>query len=120
MMLHALDQDRVRRLRACLMKWRARLQPEDVGLPSTSRRRVVGLRREEVAELVGVSGDWYRWFESGRPISVSVSFLRKLSDALQLDPIERIRLFYLAFPEIYEAYQAQGDFVISHMTAEAC
>ena len=115
----ASDQDRREKLRTFLINCRSRLKPHDVGLPTTLRRRVSGLRREEVAELVGVSSDWYRWFESGRPIRVSVPFLTKLCDALKLDPIEKISLFYLALPEIYEAYIAQRNFVISLMTARA-
>ncbi|HEY1977680.1 MAG TPA: helix-turn-helix transcriptional regulator [Candidatus Baltobacteraceae bacterium] len=82
------------------------MKPHDVGLPSTVRRRVSGLRREEVAELVGVSSDWYRWFESGRHIRVSIGFLSKLSQALRLEPLDQINLFYLALPEMYEAYMA--------------
>jgi transcriptional regulator with XRE-family HTH domain len=103
------------------MNCRARLKPEDVGLPTTPRRRVTGLRREEVAELVGVSSDWYRWFECGRTIRVSPSFLARLCEALALEPIERISLFYLALPEIYAAYLEQRNFVISLITRpETC
>ncbi|MGC0370350.1 helix-turn-helix domain-containing protein [Microbacterium sp. SLBN-111] len=50
---------------------RARLQPADVGLPDGSRRRVAGLRREEVAQLAGVGLTWYTWLEQGRPIAAS-------------------------------------------------
>jgi hypothetical protein len=114
-----IDDERRAKLRVFLVNCRARLQPEDVGLPSTPRRRVTGLRREEVAELVGVSSDWYRWFECGRTIRVSAGFLANLCHALRLDPIERISLFYLALPEIYEAYVAQRNFVISLITAQA-
>jgi len=113
------DGERRAKLRVFLVNCRSRLKPQDVGLPSTPRRRVSGLRREEVAELVGVSSDWYRWFECGRTIRVSASFLSKLCQALRLDPIERISLFYLALPEIYEAYVAQRNFVISLITAQA-
>ena len=113
------DGERRAKLRDFLVTCRSRLKPEDVGLPSTPRRRVNGLRRQEVAELAGVSSDWYRWFESGRTIRVSASFLASLCKALRLDPIERISLFYLALPEIYEAYIAQRNFVISLITAEA-
>lgn len=105
--LSASDDDRRAKLRTFLLTCRSRLLPADVGLPLTSRRRVTGLRREEVAELVGVSSDWYRWFESGRPIRVSVAFLERLSRVLQLKPIERLALFCLALPEIYEACIAQ-------------
>jgi len=114
-----IDYERRAKLRGFLMNCRSRLTPEDVGLPSTPRRRVSGLRREEVSELVGVSGDWYRWFESGRTIRVSASFLAKLCKALRLDPIESISLYYLALPEIYEAYVSQRNFVISLITAQA-
>jgi len=113
------DAERRAKLKVFLTNCRARLKPEDVGFPSTPRRRVSGLRREEVAELVGVSGDWYRWFESGRTIRVSASFLAKLCNALRLDPLERISLYYLALPEIYEAYVAQRTFQISLITAQA-
>lgn len=97
------DDARRAKLRVFLTNCRAGLRPLDVGLPATARRRVNGLRREEIAELVGVSSDWYRWFESGRPIRVSVQFLARLSKVLRLSPIERIALFHLAVPEMYEA-----------------
>ena len=113
------DAERRAKLKVFLMNCRSRLKPEDVGFPSTPRRRVSGLRREEVAELLGVSEDWYRWFESGRAIRVSASFLAKLCKVLRLDPIEIISLYYLALPEIYEAYVAQRSFVIPVITAQA-
>jgi|GEM_PF-4707965 hypothetical protein len=50
-----LDEERRRELRAFLMDARSRFGPGDVGLPATKRRRVLGLRRGEVAELIGVS-----------------------------------------------------------------
>ena len=105
----AVDEQRRASLSAFLSKCRALLKPSDVGLPETPRRRVSGLRREEVAELVGVSSDWYRRFESGRPIRVSVPFLANLCRALRLRPIEQIALFYLALPEMYEAYLLQRN-----------
>ena len=113
------DGERREKLKAFLVNSRARLKPSDVGLPSTQRRRVNGLRREEVAELVGVSNDWYRWFESGRTIRVSVSFLANLCQALRLKPSEQIVLFYLAVPEIYEAYSLQRNFAIPVIDSEA-
>ncbi|WP_347951954.1 helix-turn-helix transcriptional regulator [Bradyrhizobium sp. SSUT77] len=45
---------------------RERLEPTDIGLPLTVRRRTPGLRREEVAQLSGVSVTWYTWLEQGR------------------------------------------------------
>ena len=46
---------------------RARIAPEEVGLTVGPRRRVVGLRREEVAQLAGISVTWYTWLEQARP-----------------------------------------------------
>ncbi|MGO4843577.1 transcriptional regulator, partial [Rhizobiaceae sp. 2RAB30] len=49
-----------------LVRHRKKLTPVDAGLPSVSRRRTPGLRREEVASLAGVGLTWYTWFEQGR------------------------------------------------------
>ena len=88
-------------LRMLLSNWRARLRPEDVGLPMTVRRRVAGLRREEVAELVGVSPNWYALFELGsNDRRFSPVFVQRVADALRLDGRERALLFRLALPEI--------------------
>jgi hypothetical protein len=113
------DEERRAKLSAFLVNSRSRLKPSDVGLPSTGRRRVSGLRREEVAELAGVSSDWYRWFESGRAIRVSVPFLANLCQALRLKPIEQIALFYLAVPELYEAYLLQRNIAVPLMDLKA-
>jgi transcriptional regulator with XRE-family HTH domain len=98
----AVDQQRRGKLRSFLTECRARLQPDQVGLARTPRRRVVGLRREEVAELAEVSNEWYRLFESGRPIRVSPSFLARLGQALRLSAAEQLTLFTLGLPELYE------------------
>src|SRR5205814_3178874 len=58
-------------LKAC----RARIGPEEVGLPPGVRRRTSGLRREEVALLAGVGVTWYTWLEQGRPINASAQVL---------------------------------------------
>ena len=58
-------------IREFLMSRRERLQPEDVGLPRGTRRRVPGLRREEVATLAGVSIDYYVQVERGQVRGVS-------------------------------------------------
>ncbi|MBV8424742.1 MAG: helix-turn-helix domain-containing protein [Candidatus Eremiobacteraeota bacterium] len=102
-LLEELDRKRRAELRSFLTHVRSRLHPEEVGLPEVGRRRVPGLRRPEVAELVGVSEDWYRWFESGRPISVSSKFLSRLADALRLTPFEEVALYRLALPDLYRA-----------------
>ncbi|AXE23354.1 XRE family transcriptional regulator [Streptomyces globosus] len=75
---------------------RAALSPEDVGLATAGRRARVGLRREEVAVLAGVSASWYAWLEQGRPIKVSDGILDAISSALRLDELERVHLYRLA------------------------
>jgi hypothetical protein len=97
-----MDRERRRELRTFLMTSRSRLEPTAVGLPYTTRRRVPGLRRGEVAELIGVTVDWYRWFECGRPIRVSPQFIARLISALRLSEPEALALFRLAIPEIYQ------------------
>jgi transcriptional regulator with XRE-family HTH domain len=68
-----------------LRKRREELQPSDVGLPSVGRRRVAGLRREEVAALAGVSVDYYLRIEQGRERSPSDQVLDGIARALKLD-----------------------------------
>ncbi|QVQ25946.1 helix-turn-helix transcriptional regulator [Achromobacter deleyi] len=75
---------------------RERLSPADLGLPAGGRRRTPGLRREEVAALAGVGLAWYTWFEQGRNISVSATFLENLARVLRLDAAERRHLYLLA------------------------
>ncbi|CAM3787566.1 helix-turn-helix transcriptional regulator [Serratia silvae] len=75
---------------------REKLSPQAVGLPSGTRRRTPGLRREEVAALAGVGLTWYTWLEQGREINASVEFLEDLARVLKLDATERYHLFLLA------------------------
>ncbi|HEY9281086.1 MAG TPA: helix-turn-helix domain-containing protein, partial [Eoetvoesiella sp.] len=75
---------------------RARVTPDSVGLPPGSRRRTPGLRREEVAQLCGISVTWYTWIEQGRDVSVSASVWARLSNVLHLTRAERHYLFELA------------------------
>jgi transcriptional regulator with XRE-family HTH domain len=75
---------------------RARITPEQAGLPTYGRRRVPGLRREEVASLAGVSIEYYRRLERGNVSGVSDGVLEALARALQLDDAERAHLFDLA------------------------
>jgi transcriptional regulator with XRE-family HTH domain len=76
---------------------RARLSPEQAGLPSYGRkRRVQGLRREEVAMLAGVSVDYYARLERGNLAGASPSVLDAVARALQLDDAERQHLLDLA------------------------
>jgi transcriptional regulator with XRE-family HTH domain len=76
-------------LAAFLRARRAGLRPTDVGLPDGSasgRRRTPGLRREEVAQLAGVSVTWYTWLEQGRDILASAQVIDALARALLLSP----------------------------------
>jgi transcriptional regulator with XRE-family HTH domain len=75
---------------------RARVRPEDVGLPPAPRRRTPGLRREEVAMLAGLGVTWYTWLEQGRPINASAQVLDSVARTLRLDRAEREHLYRLA------------------------
>ncbi|AUY52966.1 helix-turn-helix transcriptional regulator [Streptomyces sp. CB01881] len=78
---------------------RARLRPEDVDLPDFGgRRRVAGLRREELAQLAGVSVDYYTRLEQGRVGNPSEAVLDALARGLRLDPDEVRHLHRLARP----------------------
>ena len=79
-----------------LVSRRAKIAPEQAGLPSYGQRRVPGLRREEVASLAGVSADYYRRLERGQVSGASELVLDALARALQLDDAERTHLFDLA------------------------
>jgi transcriptional regulator with XRE-family HTH domain len=78
---------------------RARLQPTDVGLPGAGRRRTPGLRRAEVAQLAGISPDYYVRLEQGRNVRPSPGVLDALARALRLDEDERAHLYLLARSE---------------------
>ncbi|MCP2342181.1 helix-turn-helix transcriptional regulator [Actinomadura rupiterrae] len=89
---------------AFLRSRRARLRPEQVGLtPYGSRRRVPGLRREELAQLAGISVDYYIRFERGRLDGVSDAVIDAVATALRLDQDERTHLYNLARPSLAEA-----------------
>jgi transcriptional regulator with XRE-family HTH domain len=75
---------------------RARVTPDQVGLPSYGPRRVKGLRREEVASLAGVSVEYYKRLERGNVAGASDGVLEALAQALRLDDAERAHLFDLA------------------------
>ena len=75
---------------------RAKITPEQVGLPNYGKRRVPGLRREEVASLAGMSVEYYKRLERGNVSGVSELVLEALAGALQLDDAERAHLFDLA------------------------
>lgn len=75
---------------------RDRLRPRDVGLEPGGRRKVTGLRREELALLAGLSTDYYQRMEQGREVRPSDDVLDALAGALGLDEAERRHLFGLA------------------------
>lgn len=79
---------------------RARLRPEDAGLPSYGgRRRVPGLRREELAQLAGVSAGYYTRLEQGQSPNASDAVLDSVARVLRLDDAERAHLYSLVRPQ---------------------
>ena len=87
--------DRAHHLAQFLAARRARINPEDVGISDGDRRRVPGLRREELATLAGVSVDYYTRLEQGRHHQPSEDVLEALARALQLDDDATAYLFAL-------------------------
>ncbi|MFJ8787958.1 helix-turn-helix transcriptional regulator [Streptomyces sp. NPDC102462] len=95
MTTHTVDP--TQELAAFLRNRRERLDPRDLGLPSRRQaRRTPGLRREEVAELAGVSVDYIVRLEQGRGVRPSADVVEALARALRLAPVERAYLFDLA------------------------
>lgn len=92
-------------VRAC----REKLSPAAAGLPAGPRRRTPGLRREEVAQLSGVSTTWYTWIEQGREVSASPAALARLATVLRLARAERAYLFELAGKRDPEPAPAGND-----------
>jgi transcriptional regulator with XRE-family HTH domain len=83
-------------LAATLRVWRDRLPPAEVGLPAARSRRAIGLRREELAQLAGVSVDYLVRLEQGRATTPSAQVVAALARALQLSRVERDHLYTLA------------------------
>ncbi|GAA4570111.1 helix-turn-helix transcriptional regulator [Planotetraspora kaengkrachanensis] len=90
--------DRLVKLGDFLRSRRARVDPKSVGLAVRGHRRVPGLRREELAQLAGVSVDYYTRLEQGRSKNASPVVLDAIARALQLGETEREHLFDLANP----------------------
>jgi transcriptional regulator with XRE-family HTH domain len=95
-MIDRTDDTRRTELGEFIRAHRARLQPAMFGMDLGVRRRTPGLRREEIAQLAGVSATWYTWIEQGRDVSVSPSALTRLARVMRLTSAERAYLFDLA------------------------
>lgn len=94
-----MEPDLARRALGDFLKsQREQTAPAQAGLPHLAhgRRRTPGLRREEVAQLCGISVTWYTWIEQGRTDSVSPQALARIADALHLPRAKRAYLFELA------------------------
>lgn len=106
-----LPADQRRLLGAFLRIHREVTAPALVGLPVPpgARRRTPGLRREEVAQLAGLSTTWYTWLEQGRDIALSAAALARLADALHLSPPERAYVFELTRRRDPSPPAAAGD-----------
>ncbi|MFS0729642.1 helix-turn-helix transcriptional regulator [Curtobacterium sp. 1P10AnD] len=90
---------------------RAALSPDDVGLPADPRRRVTGLRREEVARLAGISVEYYRRLEQGSGHQMSLQVCASLARALRLDRAGVAYLQRLALPgaeAVYEVHRGEA------------
>jgi transcriptional regulator with XRE-family HTH domain len=88
--------DNRQEVREFLTTRRARITPDQAGLPSTGARRVPGLRRSEVATIAGLSVEYYARLERGQIAGASTGVLEALARALQLDETERAHLLDLA------------------------
>ncbi|MWC29157.1 helix-turn-helix transcriptional regulator [Paenibacillus sp. MMS18-CY102] len=93
----AIENAKFKILGDFLKSRRERIKPEGVAIASRyGRRRTPGLRREEVAQLAGLSITWYTWLEQGRVASVSREVIESVARALQLSSDEQAHLFRLA------------------------
>jgi len=99
-------------LGAFLRARRAALRPENVGLPQgVNRRRTPGLRREELAQLAGISGSWYTRLEQGKDVQFSAKAAARLAAALQLTAAQREYLLTLARDDPFGVQPARTEAV---------
>src|SRR5580704_8181196 len=108
-MAAATSIERRRELGDFVRARRERLPPAASGLSAPARRRTPGLRREEVAQLAGLSTTWYTWIEQGRDVSMSPVALARLAAALRLGRAERAYLFELAGKRDPQPGDAEAD-----------
>lgn len=102
-------------LGAFLRSRRARITPAEVGLPTGPRRRVPGLRRDEVAQLTGASVDYYIELERGRGAQPSEQMLAALARSLRLGADERDHLFHLAGRAAPAAHSSTAHGATAHV-----
>src|SRR5262249_22438888 len=95
-MIETKTAGRQHELGAFLRAHRERLTPQMLGIEGGGRRRTPGLRREEIAELAGVSTTWYTWIEQGRDVGMSPATLMRLARVMHLPSAERAYLFELS------------------------
>jgi len=88
---------------------RSRSEPVAFGFAAGNRRRTQGLRREEAAQLAGISPTWYTWIEQGRQVNVSAAVLDRLAQTLRLSRSERAYLFEMADRRDPHATQTEED-----------
>ena len=96
-----------RHLGEFLRTHRQRLDPVDLGLSAARRRRTPGLRREEVAELAGISCEWYIKLEQGRDVVPSEATVAALGVALRLDSVELAHLHSLATVAVRQPFSRE-------------
>jgi len=101
------SEEQRQELGAFLRARRAALRPEDVRLPQgVSPRRTPGLRREELAQLAGISVSWYTRLEQGKDVQLSTKAVTRLAEALQLTAAQREYLLTLAREDPFGAQPA--------------
>jgi len=113
-----IEEERRAELRLFLKERRARVSPTDVGIPTTSRRRVRGLRREEVASLAGIGVSWYTELENGNAQGVSETTVLAVAKALRLSDSELHYLLHLTGrSEVLEESSPPGPLTLAAMHA---
>lgn len=104
----SISRNRQGELGDFLRSRRERLRPEEFGFAAGRRRRIAGLRREEVAQLAGIGVDWYIRLEQGRAVSPSTTTVDALARALRLSPVEHLHLRSLARTPERGAFQRES------------
>jgi transcriptional regulator with XRE-family HTH domain len=100
-------RERRRQLGEFLRKRREGSNPGDFGIIAHDRRRTPGLRREEVAELSGISVDWYVRLEQGRESLPSKTTIERLANALRFSATERAHILHLALGNTGQAFKRE-------------